>query len=91
MSRPGSRQERGYGAEFDRAKRAARAEVKAGGVSCVRCGRGIDPDEPWDLDHDEHDRSVINGPAHRWCNRSAGGRKGNAIRWKRKRIRRWVL
>lgn len=91
MPRPGSRQERGYGAEFDRAKRAARAAVKAGGVRCVRCDIEIDPDEAWDLDHDDYDRSIINGPAHRYCNRRAGGIKGNAIRWKRKRIRRWVL
>jgi hypothetical protein len=32
-------------------------------------------DEPWDLGHDDHDRSITRGPEHRdRCNRAAAGR-----------------
>jgi hypothetical protein len=58
----------------------------ATGSACVRCGRPILPGQPWDLDHSD-DRATYLGPAHRRCNRSAGGRKGNARRRQRQAAR----
>lgn len=76
----GSTTARGYGAEHQ-AERAAWAEhVAAGEVACVRCGELIDPAEPWDLGHDDHDRSVRRGPEHAGCNRAAGGRRAHTAR-----------
>lgn len=78
--------QRGYDAEHQR-RRAALAPVVAAGLAvCWRCQRPLHPDEPWDLGHDDHDRSIVRGPEHRhstpFCvgNRAAGTRKLNAMR-----------
>lgn len=67
--------ERGYGGGHQ----ATRAElvpiVAAGGVCCVRCGRPIAPNEPWDLGHVDGDRSRYAGPEHARCNRATAGRR----------------
>lgn len=70
---------RGYGWRHQQARAAVRPLVESGGAACSRCGRLIRPGEPWDLDHTD-DRSGYRGPAHRFCNRSAGARKANARR-----------
>ena len=44
--------------------------VKTGTVPCRRCGELIRPDEPWDLGHDDLDRSLPRAPEHRHCNRA---------------------
>lgn len=50
---------------------------------CVECGKPVLPGQQWDVAHHRDlalggdVRSV--GPAHRSCNRSAGGRLGAAI------------
>lgn len=51
-------------------------QVRRGGVVCWRCGWPIEPDEPFDLGHDDHGgpRDYI-GPEHVYCSRSAGARK----------------
>ncbi len=72
---------RGYG----RAHRALRARyapfVASGKALCARCSLPITPDEPWDLGHDDLDRSRYTGPEHRRCNRATAGRHRKSRRW----------
>ena len=80
-SRPSSRQQ-GYGYEHKRTRKRVAAVVEAGRAVCWRCGLPIHPDEPWDLGHDDSDRSLYAGPEHRRCNRAtAGRRKTSSRRW----------
>lgn len=72
MPKAGSRQQRGYGAEHDRVKKAMRPYVEAGLTHCWRCGRRIKPGQPWDVGHDDRDRCIVRGPEHADCNRRAG-------------------
>ena len=77
---------RGYG----RAHRELRARlapiVARGRTVCWRCGFVIAKGEPWDLGHDDHDRSIYRGPEHRDCNRATAGRTGIAVE---RTSRRW--
>jgi hypothetical protein len=73
-TRSGTTTTRGYGAHHQKLRRHWRREVDAGLAFCTRCGALIEPGEPWDLGHDDHDRSVYNGPEHRRCNRATSGR-----------------
>ena len=41
-------------------------------------GDRIVPGQPWDLGHDDIDRSRCTGPEHAACNRAAAARKGHA-------------
>ena len=77
--KPKSREARGYGYAHRQLRLQYAPLVKAGMVTCCRCGEWIQPSEPWDLDHSE-DRTAYLGPSHQHCNRSAGARKrkGNA-------------
>jgi hypothetical protein len=63
-------------------RRVARL-VDAGLAVCVRpgCGLPIRPGEPWDLGHDDFDRSVYRGPEHRACNRATAGRRVVVREW----------
>jgi hypothetical protein len=72
-ARPGPRA-RGYDRAHDKLRARIDIEVRAGYVYCWRCTRRIDPTEPWDLGHDDHDRTVYRGPEHLHCNRSAAGK-----------------
>jgi hypothetical protein len=65
----------GYGAEHRRARAAWAPRVAAGHVVCARCGLLIAPGAPWDLGHDDADRSKYAGPEHRRCNRATAGRR----------------
>lgn len=75
--------ERGYGAAHQRARRRAARLVAAGNAYCWRClaaGRSreqawIAPDAPWDLGHDDRDRSITRGPEHQRCNRGTSSRR----------------
>jgi hypothetical protein len=72
----GTRQQRGYTPEHDRARKAWAAKItQQGGIPCARCGQPINPGDPWDLDHTD-DRTAYLGPSHPACNAAAGGRAG---------------
>jgi hypothetical protein len=71
----GTRTERGYGSPHVRLRANWKLKVEAGGVLCWRCGEPILPGTPWDLGHDDSDRTRYKGPEHaNRCNRSAAGR-----------------
>jgi hypothetical protein len=63
----GTRQQRGYDAQYDAERAAWQRRLDAGeAITCWRCaelGRPhlVDP-KRWHLGHDNHDRSVIRGP-----------------------------
>jgi hypothetical protein len=65
---------RGYGAVHQKLRAQAKALVDSGGAVCWRCGIAINPGEPFDLGHDDHDRGTYRGPEHRRCNRATNGR-----------------
>lgn len=70
----GTRQQRGYDRTYDRERRRWAPLVATGTVGCARCRAPIPAAAPWDLGHDDHDRSIIVGPEHRACNRATSGR-----------------
>jgi hypothetical protein len=71
--------------KYGRAHRRVRAMfapyVEAGATLCARCGELIIPGEPWDLGHDDYDRSRYAGPEHRHCNRATAGRRMWSRNW----------
>lgn len=81
----GSTTARGYGAPHQRTRASWKPLVDAGEVACWRCGRLIVPGSPWDLGHDDGDRSVYRGPEHMKCNRGSAARRGAAVRHARRR------
>lgn len=75
----GTTAERGYGANHERTRASYALAVKQGRAVCWRCREPILPDEPWDLGHDDLDRSITRGPEHaNRCNRSAAAKRENA-------------
>ena len=76
----GSTTERGYGAAHQAKRRALAPSVASGSMKCVRCGEFIEPDEPWDLDHD-NSRLFYLGPAHASCNRAAANELRTSRNW----------
>ena len=75
MPRDGSTAARGYGGRHQRLRQSWARQVAAGIVNCARCGHAIDPSEPWDLGHDDFDRTSYQGPEHRACNRATASRQ----------------
>lgn len=65
---------RGYGAAHQRKRAKVKRTVDSGDAYCWRCGGWLDPTQPWDLGHDDHDRSIYRGPEHIACNRATNGR-----------------
>lgn len=66
--------ERGYGADHRRTRDDWAPLVNAGLVTCWRCSKLIQPGSPWDLGHDDEDRTIYRGPEHPRCNRRAGAK-----------------
>lgn len=69
---------------YGRAHQQERAKwkpiVEAGQANCWRCGRWLNPAQPWDLGHDDYDRNVYRGPECRPCNRGTAASRGNRMR-----------
>lgn len=81
MPRPLKTTARGYGSRHRAERERWWPTVEAGLAQCWRCGQVIQPGEPWDLGHDDHDRTIYRGPEHRGrCNRRAAAVKGNRAR-----------
>ena len=80
--------ERGYGAEFTRERKRVAKIVNGGRGICTRCGGPIlvinGEAEPWDLGHDDIDRSIIRGAEHRACNRGTAAHTAARRRGKRR-------
>lgn len=80
--RPSPR-DRGYGPAHIAKRKALEPRVNAGLADCTaqtclveKAGgtRRIAPGTPWDLGHDENDRTKYAGPQHAACNRGASRR-----------------
>jgi hypothetical protein len=72
---------RGYGWKHQKMRQIVQREVAAGVAVCARCGLRIDPGEPWDLGHDDFDRSLYKGPEHRRCNRATKRKRRTSRQW----------
>lgn len=74
----GTREQRGYGNAHRSLRKAFIPEHQAGTLICWRCREVILPTEPFDLGHDDNDRTMYRGAEHsNRCNRAAGGRKSH--------------
>lgn len=77
---------RGYDGRHKKLRNHYAIIVAAGQATCWRCQQPIRANEPWDLGHDDNDRSQYRGPEHaNRCNRAAAGRKAAANRAATKR------
>lgn len=70
----GTKAERGYDSKFYAIRREYVERHETEPFDCIRCGEPIPINEPFHLDHDDDDRSIIRGPSHPLCNLSAAGK-----------------
>lgn len=70
----GDTTQRGYGWQHQQLRAKVKTQVDQGTEHCWRCGKWLNPDEPWDLGHDDKDRTIYRGPECRPCNRATNGR-----------------
>ena len=91
----GKTNDRGCGRQHQLLREAYKQRMARGEqFTCWRCGGWVDPAQPWDLGHDDHDRSVYRGPEHRGreCTAVGGGNRATAGRKRGpSQIRRWQL
>jgi len=80
MPKDGSTFANGYTKRHEAERKRWKPKVDAGLVNCWRCGQWLDPAQPWDLGHDDQDRTKYRGPECIACNRGAGARASNAKR-----------
>ena len=66
----GSREQRGYDHAHRSLRKAFIPEHQAGTLICWRCRQLILPTEPFDLGHDDNDRTIYRGAEHQRCNRA---------------------
>ena len=71
----GTRQARGYDATHEAERARWEPIVATGGVRCWRCLVLLDPELPWDLGHDDRDRTKYRGPECVRCNRATSTRR----------------
>jgi hypothetical protein len=71
----------GYGVDHYARRRVLAPIVASGLVDCARCGEPIEPGTPWDLGHDDYDRTRYSGPEHAACNRGAPNRLRTSRAW----------
>lgn len=84
---------RGYGPAHRALRQQWKPKVDAGAVDCSRhgnpehpdCPGRIAPGTPWELGHDDEDRSRYTGPEHKACNQLAGRLKAARVRPREKR------
>jgi hypothetical protein len=69
-----------YRGAHDRLRKQWARQVEAGTACCARCGFLIMPGESFDVDHADDGSGEYIGVAHSSCNRSAGARRGAALR-----------
>ena len=72
---------RGYGHHHQQLRKRLAPLVAAGLARCARCGEAIKPGEPWDLGHDDLDRSLYKGAEHARCNRVTNRRPVASQEW----------
>jgi hypothetical protein len=72
---------RGYGPAHYKQRAMLLPFVRSGMAVCGRCGEAILPGDPWDLGHDDFDRSRYTGPEHASCNRGAPNRLHVSREW----------
>jgi hypothetical protein len=78
-ARPGPRA-RGYDTAHDELRRHWARWINGGNLAtCWRCGTTINRSQPWDLGHDDEDRTIYRGPEHLRCNRSAAGKASHKL------------
>lgn len=70
----------GYDNRHKKLRARTQREVDAGHAYCWRCTKPIEPGSPWDLGHDDDDRTKYMGPEHVACNRATSThRAGNIV------------
>jgi hypothetical protein len=78
---PEKTMKRGYGPKHQRLRARVALIVNAGQAYCARCHKPILPGEPWDLGHDDVDRTKYLGPEHRRCNRATSRHRRQSREW----------
>lgn len=75
MPSDGTTSQRGYDYQHRKLRKQLEPDVAAGRATCWRCKQRILTGQPWDLGHDDDDRTRYRGPEHVSCNRATAGRR----------------